>query len=110
MAKSLNRVTHERIEDGVVVSGRIGSSEGWADAYRQSAEEWQYDCIIANMLVHQMDRMYDDCDTAEDIERYRERLTLNRHFLATLSHLAVTPEELKRLDEYENEILNRKPA
>ena len=108
MAKRLNRVTHECLEDGVVVSGKIGSAESWVVAYLGSIDEWQYNAIIAGMLLHQMERIFDSCQEPSDITEHDGWLAAAWNMFSHLQIPLVQDSEIERLRTYEADIRSGK--
>lgn len=98
---TFNRVTHERIENGVVTSGKISSAKRWADAYCQSLDFWQQDSVVSAILMREMEHIFDSCLKPEDLVPHEARLAASKQLLATMEKLAVDPKELERLSKYE---------
>jgi hypothetical protein len=102
MAKAINRVTHERIENGVVTSGRVASAEKWADAYRNSLDPWQWDSVVASILMREMEQVFDSCyGKPEMLLQHEVRLSAIKQLLSTMGELAVNPDEMQRILKYE---------
>ncbi len=101
---ALNRVTHERLEDGIVVSGTIQSAETWTVAYRKSLEAWQYAPIIAELLLHDMELIFDVCEKAEDLEEHNDWIHAAWRMIQHLDYMQKPPEEIERLKKYEADI------
>jgi len=105
MEKSINRVTYEHIENGIVTSGNIASAEKWADAYCKSIDMWQRDSVVAAILMAEMEYIFDACyEKPEDLVPHEPRLAASKQLLATMGKLAVDPKEMERLLKYEASI------
>jgi hypothetical protein len=105
MEKSINRVTFEHIENGIVTSGNIASAEKWADAYCKSIDMWQRDSVVAAILMAEMEYILDACyEKPEDLVPHEARLAASKQLLATMGELAVDPKEMERLLKYEASI------
>ncbi len=112
MSKAIYRITQERIENGVVTSGRIASAEKWAHAYRNIlGDVWQRDVLIAALLMHEMECTFDGCcETPEGLATEEDRLAAIKQLLGTMGDHAFDSEELQRLLKYEEEIRSGKYA
>jgi len=108
MDSAFNRVTFERLENGVVVSGRIGSAESWADAYRESLDPWQYDAVIASLLLDRIESILDCCEKPEDIAAQDEWLKTAWYMIYSTKPWIVNNKKLDMLKEYEAEIRSGK--
>jgi hypothetical protein len=104
MTKTLNRITHEKLEDGIVVSGSIGSGETWPEAYRRSLDSWQYGPIVAELLLHDVELIFDGCEEAGDIATHNEWLRAVWCMIEQLEMTLKPLSELERLKKYEADI------
>lgn len=104
-SKSLYRVTFEVIDDGVVVSGRVASAHDWRLAFvRCIGSAWEHNCVIATMLLHKMDAIFDECyGEPENLFEYESDLAAIKAYLDHIKHV-VNPDEMARLVEYEKQV------
>jgi hypothetical protein len=105
MGKSINRVTFEQIEDGIVTSGKIASAKKWADAYCQSIDMWQRDSVVAAILTTEMEHIFDMCyKKPEGLVPHELKIAAIKQLLATMGELAVDPAKMEQLAKYEASI------
>jgi|GEM_PF-5168268 len=105
---SINRVTHERIEDGVVTSGKIASAATWSEAFVRCIGDGFLDAVIAKALLKQMENIFDSCRSIEDIAEHDAWLLAAWNMVPHLKFSLVANDELARLRVYEEDIRNGK--